>query len=100
MSQNATTRQPNRDGLYCLLSQGDFDMETFDDELIKFETQGAPPLPSPSDLGYIENDAARLWYGVYGSGAPVILLHGGLGHSGNWGYQVPALVEAGYRVCF
>src|SRR5712691_1539664 len=31
-----------------------------------------------------------------GSGAPVILLHGGLGHSGNWGYQVPALVGAGY----
>jgi pimeloyl-ACP methyl ester carboxylesterase len=29
---------------------------------------------------------------------PVILLHGGLGHSGNWGYQVPALVGSGYRV--
>jgi pimeloyl-ACP methyl ester carboxylesterase len=28
----------------------------------------------------------------------VILLHGGLGHSGNWGYQVPALLRAGYRV--
>jgi pimeloyl-ACP methyl ester carboxylesterase len=28
----------------------------------------------------------------------VILLHGGLGHSGNWGYQVPALVRNGYRV--
>ena len=27
-------------------------------------------------------------------GAPVILLHGGLGHGGNWGYQVPALVGA------
>jgi pimeloyl-ACP methyl ester carboxylesterase len=25
------------------------------------------------------------------------LLHGGLGHSGNWGYQVPALVQSGYR---
>jgi pimeloyl-ACP methyl ester carboxylesterase len=24
-------------------------------------------------------------------------LHGGLGHSGNWGYQVPALVRSGYR---
>src|SRR6266852_5068236 len=32
-----------------------------------------------------------------GSGSPVILLHGGLGHSGNWGYQVPALVRSGYR---
>jgi pimeloyl-ACP methyl ester carboxylesterase len=27
----------------------------------------------------------------------VVLLHGGLGHSGNWGYQVPALVQSGYR---
>src|SRR5712691_5580039 len=32
-----------------------------------------------------------------GSGSPVILLHGGMGHSGNWGYQVPALVGTGYR---
>jgi pimeloyl-ACP methyl ester carboxylesterase len=31
-------------------------------------------------------------------GLPVILLHGGLGHSGNWGYQVPALFRSGYRV--
>ena len=28
----------------------------------------------------------------------MILLHGGLGHSGNWGYQVPFLVRHGYRV--
>jgi pimeloyl-ACP methyl ester carboxylesterase len=27
----------------------------------------------------------------------VILPHGGLGQSGNWGYQVPALVRRGYR---
>jgi pimeloyl-ACP methyl ester carboxylesterase len=35
---------------------------------------------------------------MYGSGSPVVLLHGGLGHSGNWGYQVPVLVRSGYRV--
>jgi non-heme chloroperoxidase len=28
----------------------------------------------------------------------VILLHGGLGHSGNWGKQVPALVASGHQV--
>jgi pimeloyl-ACP methyl ester carboxylesterase len=27
----------------------------------------------------------------------VILLHGGLGHGGNWGHQVPALVSSGRR---
>ncbi|MBA3944097.1 MAG: alpha/beta hydrolase [Herpetosiphonaceae bacterium] len=72
-------------------------METYDDDLSRFEAEGAAPLPVTPDQGYIEHDGARLWYATYGSGAPVILLHGGLGHSGNWGYQVPALVKNGYR---
>ncbi|HEY6465944.1 MAG TPA: hypothetical protein VIY69_08130 [Candidatus Acidoferrales bacterium] len=58
-------------------------MELYDDELKQFEVEGAASLPVASDLGFIENDGARTWYRVYGSGAPVILLHGGLGHSGN-----------------
>jgi pimeloyl-ACP methyl ester carboxylesterase len=73
-------------------------METYDDDLIRFEAEGAAPLPETNDQGHIESDGARIWYAAYGSGAPVILLHGGLGHSGNWGYQVPALVGGGYRV--
>jgi pimeloyl-ACP methyl ester carboxylesterase len=68
-----------------------------DDDLRKFEAQGAAPLPVPSDQGYVDHDGARIWYTTYGSGSPVILLHGGLGHSGNWGYQVPALVSSGHR---
>jgi pimeloyl-ACP methyl ester carboxylesterase len=72
-------------------------METYDDDLIRFETEGAAPLPDTNDQGYIDHDGARIWYAAYGSGWPVILLHGGLGHSGNWGYQVRALVEDGYR---
>jgi len=72
-------------------------METYDDDLSKFEADGAAPLPPSSDQGYVECDGARIWYATYGSGPPVILLHGGLGHSGNWGYQVPALVRSGYR---
>ena len=73
-------------------------MEIRDDDLSRFEAEGAAPLPVTNDQGYIENEGARIWYASYGSGAPVILLHGGLGHSGNWGYQIPALVSAGYRV--
>jgi len=69
-----------------------------DDELKHFETHGAAALPETDDQGYVEHDGARIWYAAYGSGAPVILLHGGLGHSGNWGYQVPALLDAGYQV--
>ncbi len=72
-------------------------MESHDDDLIKFEAEGAPPLPETKDQRYVENDGARIWYAAYGSGAPVILLHGGMGNSGNWGYQVPALVKNGYR---
>jgi pimeloyl-ACP methyl ester carboxylesterase len=72
-------------------------LEIHDDELIRFEAEGAAPLPATEDQGYIEHDGARIWYAAYGSGSPVMLLHGGLGHSGNWGYQVPALVESGYR---
>jgi pimeloyl-ACP methyl ester carboxylesterase len=68
-----------------------------DDDLSRFAAEGAAPLPTTDEQGYIEHDGARIWYAAYGSGPPVILLHGGLGHSGNWGYQVPALVSGGYR---
>ncbi|HTP10486.1 MAG TPA: alpha/beta hydrolase [Anaerolineae bacterium] len=73
-------------------------MKNHDDDLIRFEAEGAVPLPPTTDQGYIEYDGARIWYAAYGSGPAVILLHGGLGNSGNWGYQVPALIERGYRV--
>ncbi|MEO7909559.1 MAG: alpha/beta hydrolase [Roseiflexaceae bacterium] len=72
-------------------------MEAYDDDLSRFEANGAAPLPVTVDYGYVEHDGARIWYATYGSGAPVILLHGGLGHSGNWGYQVPALINSGYH---
>src|SRR6202046_2524480 len=75
----------------------DQDVEVQDDELRKFEAEGAAPLPVADDQGWIENEGARIWYTTCGSGSPVILLHGGLGHSGNWGYQVPAVIRGGYR---
>jgi pimeloyl-ACP methyl ester carboxylesterase len=71
-------------------------MAVYDDELRKFEAAGAAPLPAADDPGCLENNGARIWYRAYGVGPPVILLHGGLGHSGNWGYQVPALIQSGY----
>jgi len=72
-------------------------MDTYDDDLRRFAAEGAAPLPATDEQGTVEHDGARIWYAAYGSGRPVILLHGGLGHSGNWGYQVPAVVSAGYR---
>ncbi len=72
-------------------------MEVCDDDLRKFEAEGAAPPPPTDDRGFVEHDGARIWYATYGSGPAVVLLHGGLGHAGNWGYQVPALVSSGYR---
>ena len=72
-------------------------MERLDDDLSQFAAEGALPLPTTDDQGNVAHAGARIWYASFGAGSPVILLHGGLGHSGNWGYQVPALVNAGYR---
>ncbi|MBL8078065.1 MAG: alpha/beta hydrolase [Anaerolineales bacterium] len=72
-------------------------MKMYDADLSKFEADGAAPLPFTKDKGCVEHDGARIWYAAYGSGPAVILLHGGLGHGGNWGYQVPALVKSGFR---
>jgi len=69
-----------------------------DGDLEIFAAHGAAPLPVASDQRYVDHDGARLWCATYGSGPSVILLHGGLGHSGNWGYQVPMLLGSGYRV--
>ena len=68
-----------------------------DDDLTRFEREGAPPLPAGGDQGVLEHDGARIWYGSYGSGPPVVLLHGAFDNSEDWGFQVPALVAGGYR---
>ena len=67
-----------------------------DDDLTHLAVHGVPPLPTPASSGYASNENGRIWYARFGSGPPVVLLHGGLGNAGNWGYQVPALIEAGY----
>jgi len=72
-------------------------MDAFDDDLTRFAAHGAAPLPDAVEQGHVEHDGARIWYAAFGAGTPVVLLHGGLGHGGNWAYQVPALMAAGYR---
>lgn len=73
-------------------------MDISDDDLTRFAAQGVVPLPAAAAQGRVEHDNAHIWYATFGAGTPVILLHGGLGHAGNWGHQVPALMAAGYRV--
>lgn len=56
------------------------------------------PLPSELRHGQVEHAGANLWYGVVGSGQPVILLHGGRASSLTWGNQVSALLERKHQV--
>ena len=71
--------------------------ELHDDDRKNFEAHGAAALPVTDDQGYVDHEGARIWYATFGAGPTVIMLHGGLGHSGNWGYQVSALTSSGYR---
>ncbi|BCZ82221.1 hypothetical protein PTKU64_58960 [Paraburkholderia terrae] len=56
-----------------------------DDELKHFEAHGAAPLPEAQEEGFVDNAGACIAWSTYGAGHPVVLLHGGLGHRGNWG---------------
>lgn len=49
-------------------------------------------------VGTEKQDPIKLYYEDYGEGKPVVLIHGWPSSSRSWEYQVPALVEAGYRV--
>ena len=68
-----------------------------DDHLIDFAENGVD-LPADGTESTVETDGATIWFASYGEGPAVILLHGGMGHSGNFGKQVAAIASAGYRV--
>ncbi len=46
----------------------------------------------------VDSDGVGIHYEVTGEGAPVVLLHGFPDSGALWRHQVPALVDAGYRV--
>ncbi|MGH6934402.1 MAG: alpha/beta fold hydrolase [Dongiaceae bacterium] len=52
-----------------------------------------PPMPAAAESGYAPVNDIEMYYATYGEGPPLIMLHGGLGHSDVWGYQIPALAE-------
>lgn len=67
-----------------------------DDSLDLFAQDGPPALSAGGD--FLEREGARVWFASFGAGPAVLLLHGGMGNANNFGFQVPALVAAGYRV--
>ncbi len=73
-------------------------------------SSGAPPIPKWQTMpleqalpklarqGFVDHGQARIWFGTAGTGAPVILLHGGLASSRTWGNQVADLVNSHHEV--
>lgn len=60
----------------------------------KWETIPAPTvLQASATQGHVTHEGARIWYAQYGSGSPVILLHGGLVTSETWGNLAPILAK-------
>jgi pimeloyl-ACP methyl ester carboxylesterase len=56
--------------------------------------QSLPPTPAaiPTDRsGEAKANGISIYYAIYGQGAPVILLHGGLANTEYWGNQIAAL---------
>ncbi len=52
-----------------------------------------PSLPTAVKSGYAPVNGIRMFYAVFGHGAPVLLLHGGLGNSNYWGDVIPILAR-------
>ncbi len=61
------------------------------------ELPDTPSLPTPQETGRAAVNGVSIWYATFGSGSPIVLLHGGLANSNYWGHQVPVLAQK-YRV--
>jgi pimeloyl-ACP methyl ester carboxylesterase len=55
-------------------------------------------VSAPVETGYIQNQGAHIHYEAFGTGYPVLLLHGGLSDKLSWFSQIPWLVSSGRRV--
>jgi pimeloyl-ACP methyl ester carboxylesterase len=59
---------------------------------------GLPVMPKAAETGFAPVNGIRMYYAVYGEGAPILLIHGGLASADVWANQVLPLVAAGHRV--
>ncbi|MDC9823385.1 alpha/beta hydrolase [Devosia sp. ZB163] len=50
-------------------------------------------MPTPTKSGYVPVNGGKVYYATYGSGAPLVLLHGGLMTIESFGPVIPALAE-------
>ena len=64
----------------------------------RWQTLPLPPaMPAATSTGQVDVNGASIYYAIYGKAdaarEPVVLLHGGLGNSDHFGFQMPALVD-------
>lgn len=52
-----------------------------------------PALPTPTESGRADVNGVKIWYQTYGEGAPLILIHGGLGSVEMFGPNIERLAE-------
>ena len=57
------------------------------------EIPDPPPMPEAVESGTAPVNGIDMYYAVYGSGEPVLLIHGGLGHADLWANQVIDLMK-------
>jgi pimeloyl-ACP methyl ester carboxylesterase len=50
-----------------------------------------PAMPAATESGYAPVNGIQMYYAVYGTGDPILLIHGGLGHADIWAHQVAEL---------
>jgi pimeloyl-ACP methyl ester carboxylesterase len=51
------------------------------------------PMPQAAESGRAQVNGIEMYYAVYGSGDPILLIHGGLGHADVWASQVADLAK-------
>lgn len=66
---------------------------TFSDRSTSSHPAATPTIPGQT----VSLNGADIYFVVYGSGDPVVLVHGGFAHGGVFSHQIPALVDAGYQ---
>src|SRR5262249_12968008 len=80
--------------IVCALLVALFAASAFAEEPPRWMTlPPTPALPTPQKSGRAPVNGISIFYATFGSGDPVLLLHGGLANSDYWVHQIPALAE-------